>query len=154
MATVSKVNQNQFAQTSALGAVDLAFSFNTKSAVINPNSVSTNPIQAGTVVKLIPGAVPGLIVDVAAAGDKPYGVIVLSLKKNTYVAGDAVEIACKGDVIHLETSAAVNRNDLVQNDPTGPTIATKTTGATLGRALGQVSGTGMLIRVEIDPDAT
>ena len=157
MATVSKLNPNSFNQPILLGMADLAFNFNTKSAIINPNSTAPaagTPIQVGQAVKLITGAVPGMIVDVAASTDRPYGVIANVLKKNTYSPGDAVEIACRGNVLYLETSAAISRNSPVQCDPTGPTVSTLTTGVGLGRALDQASGTGQLIRIEIEPGIT
>lgn len=155
MSTVSHQNQNQFNQAPMLGSADLAFNFNTKSAIINPNSVAGSQLQVGQAMKLIAGNVPGLLVDVAAITDKPFGVIANVLKKNTYSAGQAVEIACKGNVLYLETSAAVARNAVVQNDPTGPTVSTLSGGnVAIGRALDQASGTGQLIRVEIDPGVT
>lgn len=150
MSTTSHQNQNQFAPTAVLGAPDLAFNFNTKSAIIDPESTSTH-LQVGQAMKLVAGAVPGLLVDVAAANEKAFGVIINSLKKNVYTKGQAVEIACRGNVLYLETSAAVSRGDIVQNDPTGPTVATLTSGAPLGLALDQADGAGVLIRVEIDP---
>lgn len=153
MSTTSHLNPNQFAMAPVLGAADLAYSYNTKSAIINPNSVAT-VLQVGQAMKLVSGAVPGLVVDVAAATDVPFGVITNVLKKNTYSPGQAVELSCHGNVVYLETSAAVTRGSLVENDPTGPTVKTKNTGATLGRALDQATGSGQLIRVEIAPGAT
>ena len=152
MSTTAHQNQNQFAPTPTLGAPDLAFNFNTKSAIIDPESVATG-LQVGQAMKLVAGAVPGLLVDQAAAGDKAFGVIIASLKKNVYKAGQAVEIACRGNVLYLEASAAISRGALVENDPTGPTVKTKSAGAVLGIALDQASGAGDLIRVEIDPAA-
>jgi hypothetical protein len=150
------LNQNQFAITSQLGAPDLAYNFNTKTVQINPASIGT--FQVATAVKLIAGAVPSILVDVAAASDAIYGVIWNSLKKNVNLApGKFVEIACKGSVIYLEAAAAINRGALVEYvaaGPDGPEVQTKALGTTLGRAIDQASGAGALIRVEIDPAAT
>lgn len=143
-------NLNQFSQTPSLGSPDLAFNFNTKSVVINPSSVATK-LQVGQGVKLIAGAAPTILVDQAAASDVAYGVIIASLKKNVYAKGDAVEIACKGNVIYLEAAAAISRGAAVELVPTGPTVQTKASGKQLGVALDQASGAGALIRVEIDP---
>jgi len=145
-------NSNQFAQTSMLGSPDLAFNFNTKSVQIDPASVAT-VLQVGQAVKLVAGASPTIRVDQAASADKIFGVIVAQLKKNVYVKGDTVEIACKGNVIYLESAAAISRGAVVENVPTGPTVQTKASGAALGFALDQASGAGQLIRVEIDPTA-
>lgn len=146
------LNQNQFAQTSVLGSPDLAFNFNTKSVQINPESVSTK-LQVGQAVKLIAGNVPTILTDMADSTDIPFGVIVYNLKKNTYAAGDVVEVACRGNVIYLESAAAISRGATVENVPTGPTVQTKASGAGLGVALDQATGAGQLIRVEIDPSA-
>ena len=143
-------NLNQFTQTPGLGSPDLAFNFNTKSVQITPDSVSTK-LQVGQAVKLIAGASPTIRVDMAASADAPFGVIIASLKKNTYAAGDTVEVACRGNVIYLEAVAAINRGAEVENVPTGPTVQTKAAGARLGIALDQASGAGQLIRIEINP---
>ena len=144
------LNSNQFAQTSVLGSPDLAFNFNTKSVLLDPESVATK-LQVGQAVKLVAGAVPQILVDQANSADVPFGVIIFSMKKNTYRKGQTVEVACKGNVLYLEAAAAVTRGAAVENVPTGPTVQTKASGARLGYALDQASGAGELIRVEIDP---
>jgi len=148
-------NPNQFSITPQLGSPDLAFNFNTKSVQINPNSIGA--FQVGTAVKLIAGAVPTILVDVAAGTEVIFGVIWSSLKKNVNLApGKYVEIACAGSVIYLEAAAAINRGALVEYVPAGtdgPEVQTKASGTTLGRALDQASGAGQLIRIEIQPGA-
>lgn len=150
------LNPNQFSIQPQLGAPDLTFNFNTKTVQINPASVGT--FQVGTAVKLIAGAGPSILVDVAAASDNVYGVIWNSLKKNVNLApGKFVEIACAGSVIHLEAAAAVNRAALVEYVPAGtdgPEVQTKASGTALGRAIDQAAGAGTLIRIEIAPGAT
>lgn len=150
MSTVQ--NLNQFAQTPGLGSPDLAYNFNTKSVQIDPDSVATK-LQVGQAVKLVAGASPTIRVDEAASADQAFGVIIASLKKNTYAAGDTVEVACRGNVLYLEAAAAITRGALVENVPAGPTVQTKAAGAVLGVALDQASGPGQLIRVEIAPAA-
>ncbi len=144
------LNSNQFAQTPMLGSPDLAFNFNTKSVLLDPESVATK-LQVGQAVKLVAGAVPQILVDQADSGDTPYGVIIFSMKKNTYTKGQTVEVACRGNVLYLEAAAAVTRGAAVENVPTGPTVQTQALGGRLGYALDQASGAGELIRVEIDP---
>jgi len=146
-------NLNQFTQTPSLGAPDLAFNFNTKSVMINPNSVAT-ALQVGQAVKLIAGNTPTILVDQAANNEKPFGVIIAQLKKNTFVKGEVVEIAGSGNVIYLESAAAISRGADVENVPTavgGPQIQTKSAGNKIGTAIDQASGAGQLIRVEISP---
>ena len=147
------LNQNQFAQTPVLGQVDMTVNPNIKPVRINPASVAT-VLKSGQAFKLIAGAANEILVDVAAITDRAYGVSVYNLKKNTYAAGDVVEIACRDSVVYLESSAAISRGAKVQLDPTGPTISTLTAGtnAAIGTALDQASASGQLIRVEIYPE--
>lgn len=151
---MSVQNLNQTFQTPLLGQPDLSYNFNTKSALINPDSVATK-LMVGQAVKLIAGAVPGLLVDQAASAEEPYGVIVYQLKKNTYAAGNRIEIACKGNVLYLESAAAITRGATVENVPSGayPVVQTKASGAGLGICLDQASAAGQLVRIEIDPSA-
>lgn len=144
--------QNQFAQTPLLGQPDLSYSFNTKSVMIDPESVATK-LQVGQALKLVAGATPMILADEAGSTDVPYGVIHAVNKKNVYTAGQVVEIACKGNVLYLEAAAAITRNAVVENVPGGPTVQPKASGARLGIALDQASGAGELIRIEIDPGA-
>ena len=151
---MSFLNQNQFAQTPVLGQVDLAVSPNTQSVRINPDSVSTN-IVAGQAVKLITGASGITLVDVPTSiTDGPiWGVIAYSPRKNTYAAGDVVTVACQGDVIYLQTSAAVSRGTKVATTVAGPTVATNavSTNQITGIAIDQASASGQLIRVQVYP---
>jgi hypothetical protein len=147
--------QNQFAQTPLLGQPDLSYSFNTKSVMIDPESVSTR-LQVGQALKLVAGATPMILADECGSTTQPYGVIHSVNKKNVYTKGQVVEIACKGNVIYLEAAAAILRNAVVENVPAasgGPKVQTKASGARLGIALDQASGAGELIRIEIDPGA-
>lgn len=147
-------NLNQTFQTPLLGQPDLSYNFNTKSVVINPDSVATK-LMVGQAVKLIAGASPVILVDQAASAEQPFGVILYQLKKNTYAAGNRIEIACKGNVIYLEAAAAITRGAIVENVPggTAPVVQTKASGARLGIALDQAAAAGDLIRIEIDPGA-
>lgn len=148
--------QNQFAQTPLLGQPDLSYSFNTKSVMIDPESVAT-ALQVGQALKLVAGATPMILADQAGSTEQAYGVIASVNKKNTYKAGDVVEIACKGNVLYLEAAAPILRNAVVENVPAasgGPQIQTKASGARLGVAIDQASAAGDLIRVEIDPGTT
>lgn len=146
------LNQNQFTQGPVLGAPDLAFNFNTKSVLINPSSVAAK-LQVGQALKLIAGNTPQILTDQAASADVPFGVIIFNNKKNLYTAGQTVEVACKGNVVYLQSAAAITRGAAVENVPADVTVQTKASGARLGYALDQATGAGQLIRVEIDPAA-
>ena len=144
-------NQNQFAQTPVLGEVDLTKSYNVKSVKINPASVAT-VLQAGQVFKIVDIAGPEIIVDQCTAlTDTPFGVAIYSPKKNVFVAGQTIEVACDGTVVYLESSAAAARGASVQLDSTGPTVATlvSPTNGKVGFLLDKPTAAGQLVRVEI-----
>jgi len=144
-------NPNQFTQTPILGMPDLRQQPNSFFVTLNPDSVFTD-FQVGTVLKLIAGTGPQILVDAAAATDVPYGVIPYNLKKNTFAAGDTVQLFADSSVLYLQASAAVNRGAKVQFLNTGgsPTVATRADSNTvLGIALDQAADTGDVIRVQI-----
>ena len=146
-------NQNQFAQTPVLGQVDMTSAINIKSVRIDPSSQAT-VLQSGQAMKIVDVAGTEIIVDVAAITEKAYGVIVYNPRKNLYAAGDMIEVACKGTVVYLETSAAVARGAKVMLDPTGPTVATLAVLATncmVGICLDKPAAANVLARVEVDP---
>lgn len=146
-------NPNQFAQTPVLGQPDERQQPNSLFATINPDSVFTD-FQVGTVVKLVAGAGPQILVDVADPTEKPYAVIPYNIKKNTYAPGDSVQLFAALSVLYLQTSAAVTRGADVQFLNTGgsPTVATRAGGnAILGTALDQDSTGGGVIRVLVQP---
>ena len=147
-------NQNQFKPTPMLGSVDMTANPNIKSARLNPASVAT-VLTAGTPVKLVDVAGTEVIVDACAdVTEKAYGVIIYDLRKSTFVKGDTVDIACRGSVVYLETSAAIARGAKVQCAPAGPTVATLAslgTNVMLGTCLDKPAAANVLARIEIDP---
>jgi uncharacterized protein DUF2190 len=146
-------NPNQFAQTPILGQPDLRQQPNSFFATINPDSVFTD-FQVGTWVKLIAGAGPQIIVDVALPTEEAIGVIPYNVKKNTFAAGDTVQIFGDLSVLYLQTSAAVDRGDKVQFLNTGgsPTVATVAGSNTVaGIAFDQADDAGGVIRVQVKP---
>lgn len=154
MSVATVLNQNQFALTPILGSLTQGVPHNVKTCRILPTSTAT-VLVAGQAVKLVASTSPEIVVDAVASAtaDVVYGVIIFNPKKNTYAAGDVVEVACKGSVIWLESSAAINRGVKVSTDYTGPTVAGDATAShqITGVTLTQVAGTGTLIAVEIDP---
>jgi len=144
-------NQNQFKPTQLLGQQDLTVNNNIITCRIYASSVAT-VLTAGQAMKLVDqaGGVP--VVDVAAITDLPFGVIVHNTRKDTYVAGDYVDVAAEGSYIYLETSAAIARDASVQNAVAGPLIATQTsTNSTLGIAVDKATAANQLIRIKIAP---
>ena len=155
MATVSVLNQNQFAQTPVIGEQDLTVNQNIVEARIWASSVSAAPLVAGQAFALVdqPGSLP--IVDVAAITAKAWGVAIHNMKGDTFVKGQAIELALVGSTIYLETAGAIARGARVQLTPTGPTITTATLGtnASIGYAVDKATATGQLIRVYIQPES-
>lgn len=148
-------NPNQFAQTPILGMPDLRSQPNSFFVTINPDSVFTD-FQVGTVLKLIAGTGPSILVDAASPTEEAIGVIPYNLKKNTFAAGDTVQIFGELSVLYLQTSAAVDRGAKVEFLNTGgsPTVATVSGSNTiLGVALDQGAESGAIIRVQIKPAA-
>lgn len=148
-------NPNQFGLTPILGSLDQRSNNNTYFATIKSNSVFAD-FQVGTVVKLVSGVSPSILVDSAGATDAPEGVIIYNTKKNTYVAGATVQVAAIGSVIYLQASEAIARGQQVDFLNTGgtPTVGVKSGSNTgLGVALDQAAAAGALIRVRIQPSA-
>lgn len=147
-------NQNQFAQTALLGQVTMSPSPAIIPVKIYIGSVATQ-LQAGQAVRLVDQAGPEIQVDqVTAVTQEAFGVIIYNPRKNTYSAGDTVEIALRGTVVYMETSAAIARGAKVQIDPTGPTVSTLVslpTNCELGVCLDKPTATGQLARILLNP---
>jgi hypothetical protein len=147
-------NQNQFAQTPLLGQIDLvAGPNNVISARIDPSSSATAAqLQAGIPFKIVDVQANDIVVDVAAITDQAFGVIVYNPRKNQYAVGDIVELACRGSVVYMETSAAIARGAKVQAATATGLIATRTsTNFRVGVVLDKPTAANVLARVLIDP---
>lgn len=152
MATLSQ-NLNQFTQTPMVGQQDQTVNQNLKLVRIDPASTAT-VLKAGQAFKLVDVAGETPIVDVALVTEKAYGVAIHDVKRDTYLAGDYITVACVGSVLYLQTSAAVARGAKVQNDSTTATVATLASLATncqIGVMLDKPAAADALARVEIDP---
>ena len=155
------LNQNAgLSMTPILGMLSQDPQPNTLVCQINP--VGTALYVAGQPVKLISYADSGgqFIIDVCASvTDGPVlGVITSSKQGMQFKAGDQVEVAARGNIIFLESSAAIVRGTQVAATPSAlitndPTVATDTTNThyILGAALGQASAGSKLIRIQIAP---
>ena len=152
-------NQNQTFMAPILGSVDMAAQPNVVSAKIDPASTNAY-LQAGSPVKLVAKASKGEIVIDGCTGptDGPvFGVILFNPRKNTYAAGDTVEVGCRGTYVYLESSAAVNRGAHVNStaatssaDPLVTTVANNTD-YQIGVAVDQTAAANDLIRIAIEP---
>lgn len=156
------LNQNQFTQQPTIGMLTFDPQPDTIPCQLNPSSTSPSAsFVAGAAVKLIGFANAGqVIVDTTlSASDGPvYGVIAFSKQKNTYVPGDQLNVAARGNVVFLESGAAVTRGNFVSvtnpavttNDPT---VSPDTTAGdyVVGAALGQVGASGQMVRIQINP---
>lgn len=158
------LNQNQFDITGMLGQVTMDPQPNTLPAQLNPSTAAAaGTVVAGTAVKLIAGAGPQILVDVCTGPtDGPvFGFIAYDPRKNIYVGGDLFSVVGRDGVLLLESSAAIARGARVAATPAAdtssdPTVATDaTTGHFVaGTALGQTTGAGQLLKVQVLPNIT
>ena len=152
-------NQNQTFMAPIIGMVDLAVPPNTKTVLLDPASTNVY-VQAGSPVKLVAKATKGqIVVDVCTGPtDGPvFGIVLYNPRKNTYAAGDLMEVGCSGTVVFLESSTAVNRGAHVNStaatssaDPLVTTVANNTD-YQVGIALDQTAAANDLIRIEVRP---
>jgi hypothetical protein len=155
------LNQNQFAQSVVLGMITMDPQPDTIPCQFNPSSaLAAGLLVAGAPVKLVNYAGAQIIVDgLTSASDGPiYGVVEYGKQKNVYVPGDQLNVAAKGNIVHLWSNAAIVRGTRVgpvvpANTLTPPSVQTDTTSGdyTIGVALGQVSAQNAFLRVQIDP---
>lgn len=156
------LSQNAFTQTPTIGMLTFDPQPDTLPCQLNPSSSApAASFVAGAAVKLVAWAGTGqIIVDATlSASDGPvFGVIEFSKQKNKYVVGDQVNIAARGNILHLKSAGAITRGQNVSvTNPSvttnDPTVANDTTQGDyiLGVALGQAAGAGELIRIQVSP---
>lgn len=148
---------NQFNQAPILGQVDQIPSANVVTVQIDPASTATS-IQVGDVVKLVSGTSSTILVDKCSGPtDGPvYGVILYNERKNTYAAGDLVEVGLNTTFVFLKTSAAVTRGNKVTTtastttaDPTVAAVTVPSTQYVTGLAVDSAAAANALIRVQV-----
>ena len=150
-------NLVQFAPTPALGQPLKGPQPGTLPVRINPASVATG-LQVGTPLYLIASSSPEIVVDLwtPTVGQPIFGVIPLNTKKNKYSAGDLIDLFTDGNILLLESTAAISRGALVTVGNTAatggcPGVTTTTTqgAAVLGQALTQTSAAQQLVAIKI-----
>lgn len=137
---------NQFGQKPLKGVVAAVPNPVTLSVVLDP--ASSNTLYAGDGVKLQSGASPSIMVDLAAATDPVFGYVIRNIKKASYSAGDALEIALANSVIVLEAYGQINRGQNIEWYATGHQVkAHAGVNPISGTILDQSLATGDLVRV-------
>jgi len=137
---------NQFAQAPEKGMLDLRLNANTVSVRANNTT-----ILAGQAVKLVDVAYGVPHVAPALDTDEVFGYANRSLKKTTFTGYDDFEVSITGNVMYMESGAAIAANaDIMYVKATGYVItATGTTKCISGKALDKASAINQLIRVYI-----
>lgn len=136
---------NQFVASQIKGLITDFVSPFTLSVQLAAGSASVVP---GDAVKLSTIAGQGsILVTKAAATDAAFGFVAFSEKKNSWAAGDALEIGLPGTIIILEAAAAITRGASVEYVVSGAKVQTASANAVQGRALDSAAGDGSLIRV-------
>lgn len=123
---------------------------NRVSCIIDPASVIT--FYGATKVK-ISGSSNGITyVEKAAATDRGFGFITYSPIKNTFVAGDRVEVALVTNVMNMEAGAAIAAGVAVEQVATGDKVITAAgTNKICGYTITSAASSGDIVQVEIEP---
>lgn len=152
--TVSAQSQNQFAQSTIIGFVDMPFNFNTFSAQVDV-SQTLEDVRPGDPLKMVnsAGGVPKLI-KLAAATNIPWAIANYNIKNPSFPAGAPLEVSASGNVMWMVATAAISRQSKVcpvLTQSGGVVAATGSSAlAIIGVALDKASAAGDLIRVQID----
>ncbi len=150
--TPTELSQNQFAQSDAIGVVDLRLCLNTISVQIDVSQ--STPLYAGDAVTFVDsaGGVPK-VVGCAASSDEVYGFINYDVKTVAFTAGKGAEISMAGNVIYLYATTAIARGERVELELlTGghggvAAYSTNNGADVVGWAVDKAAGYGDLIRV-------
>lgn len=143
-------SQNQFAQKSEQGQLDLRYNPGVFAAQVDSTQVL--PLTPGQPVTLVDsaGGIPKVI---AAATDAAniYGFVVWNVKKSSFAAGDTIEIAGMNDnVMYMTASAAIARGAEIGVVIASKKVLTATaTDRIVGYAFDKAAADGDLIRVRV-----
>lgn len=108
---------NQFTQAPLQGQTAYGYVPQKIAAIIDPNSTSYADIIPGTALKLVGASDQGgVIVDKADATDPVFGFAIFLTSKNTYLPGDAIDIAYSTNFMYMTTLVDLAAGDPVQID--------------------------------------
>ncbi len=143
------LSQNQFAQTSYVGVVDLRFAYATVSVQID--TTQATPVYPGSPMKMVDsaGGVPKVIA-CDADTDVCVGFLNFDIKSTQYVAGDRAEMSMGGNCIFLYATTAFARGAQLRLDIAGNGVKAVggSSGATIiGWAYDKAVTPGDLVRV-------
>lgn len=143
-------SQNQFAQTSLLGMIDLRFPYNTVSVQIDVSQAT--PLAFGAAVKFV-DSIDGVpkVVGCAANSDEVAGFLNFDIKTQKFTAGALAEMSGAGNVMYLYATGAISRGKQVTLDLStvgGVAQAVPASGNKIvGWAYDKATTAGTLIRV-------
>jgi hypothetical protein len=154
VATEPSLLQNQFAQQSIVGIVDMSVGPTNVIAVQVDVSVTTQ-IYPGQAVKIVANTVGGIpkVAPIALKSDSVFGFARFNIKDLVYLAGQNLEVAMWGTVIWCYATGAITQFAEVCVDPTyiGGVQATGNTATYIGWAFDGIAAAG-LIRVMLMPN--
>ncbi len=137
---------NQFSQTPEKGQLTGEQNLN----ILNARVITTasSAITSAEAVKLVDTASGVTVVEaVSAATDAVFGFRTYDIRDDDRLAGEMCKIAFDNTIIYLEAGAAIATGALVQYQPTGKKVITRTTGTVCGIALDKATADADLIRV-------
>lgn len=138
---------NQFAGANVKGQVDKIITPQTFPVQLIATSVAT--LVPGDFVKLAGTAQGGaILVEKCAVTDVPFGVVPYNVKKNSFTAGETLEVLGPGSVVWLESDAAIATGASLEYVVTNAEVKTNAgVNPICGIALDTAGGAGELIRV-------
>lgn len=155
------LDPNQFTQTPVLGMCTIDPQPATIPCQLNPSTTAAaGTVTVGCAVKLVQYAGDQIIVDVTtSASDGPvYGIIEYSRRGNTYVGGDQLQVASKGNILHHWANGVINRGQRVSitnpaSTATPPAVSADTTAGdfTVGFAIGYSPAQNNFVKIQVDP---
>lgn len=99
---------NTMQQAPFIGQLDLQLNFNTVAAQVDSSESST--LRAGQAVKIVDNTngIP-TVTKCSADSNEVFGFINFSAKQNSYVKGDRMQVSLKGNVMYMQSNAAIAR---------------------------------------------
>lgn len=145
-------SMNALVQSTIAGQVDLRFSSNVLSVVID--ATQTTPVYPGQAMKIVGTNAGGVLKVVACTSstDDVAGFLNYDVKANAFNAGDAAEMSIAGNCMYLYATTAINSGAKVELDPTLATAAVAAAvgssgNSIVGWAYDQATAPGAMLRV-------